>query len=78
MTDDERVSELRKRLEVRKRKDFPRFPGVHDKWDIWDLERNDWLNEGISGPFWYRKHAEQACDKLAEYYGRMRLVCASS
>ena len=52
MADDERVSELRKRLEPRKRKDFPRFPEVHDKWDIWDIGRNDWLNEGISGPFW--------------------------
>lgn len=74
MIDNERVSELRKRLEPRKRKDFPRFPEVHDKWDIWDNRRNDWLNEGISGPFWFRKQAERACDKLSEYYGHMHLT----
>ena len=74
MTDDEKVDELRKRLEVRKRKDFPSFPAVHDKWDIWDNQRNDWLNDGVHGPFWFRKQAEKACDSLAEYYGRMKLV----
>lgn len=72
--DEDKVAALKERLVVRKRQDFPAFPGVHDKWDIWDSKRNDWANEGYHGPFFRRKDAESAVEALAQEYGRMKIV----